>query len=53
MWLVVVWLWYGWWVCGGGIFFFIIVAEVLDGFDMEFFFWDNEFMTMGCGDWFC
>ena len=39
MWLVVVWLWYGWWVCGGGIFFFlIIVAEVLGGFDMEFFF---------------
>ena len=38
MWLVVVWLWYRWWVCGGGIFLFIIVAEVLGGFDMEFFF---------------
>ena len=38
-----------------GFFYFfilVIVAEVLGGFDMEFF-WDSEFMTMGCGNWFC
>lgn len=36
-----------------GLFFYIIiVAKVLGGFVMEFF-WDGEFMAMGCGNWFC
>lgn len=46
--MVVVWMAGLWWL---DFFFFliIIVAKVLGGFDMEFF-WDGEFMAMGCGN---
>ena len=59
------WLWYGWLgLCGGYVSdeFVVIVVWVVGfwymvglwlSYDMEFFFWDDGFIAMGCGDWFC